>query len=250
MAEHIPFPHEMTLTGDLESKWRDFKEEWEDYFVATGLSNKDKTVQVATLKRAMGLQCKKRLNNLNLSDEESKEPETVLAKLTEYFTPKRNVLYDRHIFFEATQQQNETVDQYIFRLTQLAAPCKFGNAEEDMVVTRHVLGCKDRQAKARLFRESTVTLQIARDRLQISESTSEQMRIVDGGGERHVNFADMAASQKQSIMTKQKARSKRIADTRRKKAAAQMHVSSVADTILKEEINAQHMVNIVEIATD
>ena len=68
-------------------------------------------MQVATLKRAMGLQCKKLIQNLNLSEDELKVPETVLAKLTEYLTPKYNVLYDRHIFSEATQQQNDTVYQ-------------------------------------------------------------------------------------------------------------------------------------------
>ncbi len=48
MAEQsTPFPHEVSLMGDLESKWHDFKDEWEDYVNCNGTnSTKDKTVQV------------------------------------------------------------------------------------------------------------------------------------------------------------------------------------------------------------
>ena len=108
----------------------------------------------------MGQDCKDRLATLPLSDEDRKNPQIIVEKLAEHFAPARNVLYDRYVFHSASQQQNESVDQYVVRLRQLGKACKFGALEEEMIRDRLVLGCKDKQAQARLFREQLYTVLI------------------------------------------------------------------------------------------
>lgn len=58
MAANIPPPEVMKMSGDLASNWDNFRAEFEDYLLATGLSEKAKPVQTATLRRVMGNECR------------------------------------------------------------------------------------------------------------------------------------------------------------------------------------------------
>ena len=51
---NIPVPAPKEVKGDLLSNWTFFKDQWEDYKVATGLREKSKNVRVATLRSVVG----------------------------------------------------------------------------------------------------------------------------------------------------------------------------------------------------
>ena len=55
----IPAPEQMNCIGDVSNNWKNFREGYEDYLVTTGLDQKDKKVQVATLESLMGNECRK-----------------------------------------------------------------------------------------------------------------------------------------------------------------------------------------------
>jgi hypothetical protein len=55
----IPAPTPMHCGSNTEENWKLFQEAYEDYAIATELTEKDKTVQVATLKTVMGQECRK-----------------------------------------------------------------------------------------------------------------------------------------------------------------------------------------------
>ncbi|CAB4009568.1 Hypothetical predicted protein, partial [Paramuricea clavata] len=128
----IPAPEPMNCNGDVANNWKSFHEAYEDYLIATGLDQKDKKVQVATLKRLMGTECKKILKRLQLSEADMKDPAIILAKLQDHFVPVRNILYERYIFHNTEQQVHETIDQFLIKLRQLAEPCNFGTLEDEM----------------------------------------------------------------------------------------------------------------------
>lgn len=88
----IPAPEPMNCNGDVANNWKSFHEAYEDYLIATGLDQKDKKVQVATLKSLMGTECKKILKRLQLSEADMKDPAIILAKLQDHFVPVRNIL--------------------------------------------------------------------------------------------------------------------------------------------------------------
>lgn len=134
----IPVPQPMCCKGNLEANWKAFGESWSDYRIATELDKKPDIVQVATLRTVMGQDCKDRSATLPLSDEDRKNPQIIVKKLAEHFAPARNVLYDRFVFHSASQQQNESVDQYVVHLRQLGKACKFGALEEEMIRDRQI----------------------------------------------------------------------------------------------------------------
>ena len=163
----------MVCTGSVATNWKIFKEAYNDFATATELTNKDDEIQAATLKTVMGKECRQILSRLELSNADKKKPNKILEKLEEHFAPTRNVLYERYLFHSAQQQAHEIVDQYMIRLRHLAESCKFGALHDEMVRDRLVLGCRDKGAKARLFREKDCTLKKALEALQISETTQE-----------------------------------------------------------------------------
>ena len=119
----IPSPDEMNCNGDIATNWKTFRESYEDYVVTTGLDQKDKIIQVAALKSLMGIECKKILKRLQLSEDEMEDPKTILDKLQDHFLPVRNILYKRYVFHNTEQLAHETIDQFVIK-RQLAKPCQ------------------------------------------------------------------------------------------------------------------------------
>ena len=195
----ITAPEQVNCSGDLPTNWKIFREAYKDYLVATGLDEKEKKIQVATLKSLMSAECKKILKCLQLTDDDMKEPAIILGALQDHFIPVRNILYERYIFHNTEQQAHETNDQYSIKLRQLAKPCQFGALEHEMVRDRPVLDCRDSAARTRLFREKSCDLKKAVESLRISEMTSEQLKKIEGDGDKGqepVNFVEKEGPKK------------------------------------------------------
>ena len=151
----------MNMKGDLVSNWEYFKDSWNNYATATELSKKSEEIVVATLLSVMGKECHQIYKNLPLSAEERKKTETVLAKLTEHFEPKRNIIYEQYVFNTVSQEQDKSFDQFLNRLRELAATCNFGTLEEEMIRDRIVIEIRDNRTRERLLREPDLKLERA-----------------------------------------------------------------------------------------
>ena len=190
----------MNCNGDVPTTWKIFSEVYEDYLIATGHDEKDKAIQVATLKSLMGTECKKISKRLQLSADKIKEPEITLGKLEAHFVPERNIFYERYVFHNTEQQARETIEHFVIKLRQLAEPCKFGALEDEMARDRLVLGCKDSAARTRLFREKDCNLKKSIESLRISEATSGLLKkIQKEGAQVPVNFVKKEVSKRMPV---------------------------------------------------
>ena len=113
---------------------------------------------------------------MSTSEDEKKDPDSVVGALEKYFTPKTNVVYERYVFGTTNQGTNETVDQYITRLRHLANLCKFEALLDDFICDRLVLGTNDNSARARMFREKDLTLDAAINICRVSELSQMQLK--------------------------------------------------------------------------
>ncbi|KAJ7983737.1 hypothetical protein DPEC_G00373440 [Dallia pectoralis] len=96
MASSIPPPEPMKMSGDLSSNWASFRAEFDDYILANGLCEKDADVQAATLRRLMGSECRHLYkHNLGLTQDQQKDVTAILEALEDYFTPTKNVIFER-----------------------------------------------------------------------------------------------------------------------------------------------------------
>ncbi|KAL0148754.1 hypothetical protein M9458_055932, partial [Cirrhinus mrigala] len=75
--------------GDL------FRAEFDDYVLVTGLAEKTKQVQAATLRSVMGPECRHVYrHNLNLTAAQQGDVKTILDAPEAYFNPVSNVIYE------------------------------------------------------------------------------------------------------------------------------------------------------------
>ena len=138
--------------------WEFFRDNWKNYATATKLADKDKKIVAATLLSIMGKECLHVCRNFTMTADERQDADVILTKLSEYFRPKRNKIYERYVFNSRSQKANESFDQFLTALRKVAATCEFGTFEDEMLRDRIVTGLRDHGHRERLLRESTLTL--------------------------------------------------------------------------------------------
>ena len=140
----------MVCQGDLTSNWEFFKQRWDDYEIATGLRNQESQVRLVTLRSIKGRECLQILKNPGLSGEQSSSVADVLSALERYFSPQKNVVFERFEFNSSFQSPSETVDSYINNLRYLASTCEFGALTDELIRDRLVIGVKESSLKEKI----------------------------------------------------------------------------------------------------
>ena len=186
---NFPVPTPMKCKGDKVANWEFFRQQWEDYEIATGLDQRDQKVRLATLHSVMGKDCLQVFNNLELSVEQKSSVKACLDALEAYFKPKRNVVYERYVFNSSSQQQEESTDEYVNRLRKYAASCNFGSLTDELIRDRLVLGIRDQATKLRLLKEEKPDLNKAVSMCRASEIASKQLKSMKKESEEEIKFA-------------------------------------------------------------
>jgi hypothetical protein len=106
--------------------------------------------------------------------------ETAMTKLTEYFAPRKNIPFERHLFRQTTQESGESIESFVTRLRTLAKSCSFENLE-DAIRDQVVEKCSSGKLRRRLLREPELTLanciKISKQ-FQASERQASQMEML------------------------------------------------------------------------
>ncbi len=165
------------MSGDLSSNWASFRAEFDDYLLATGLCEKDADVQAATLRRLMGSECRHLYkHNLGLTQDQQKDVKAILEALEDYFTPTKNVIFERYVFGNLRQEEGETIDTFVTRLREKAATCEYGTLRDQLIRDRLVLGITDEGARRRLLREKDLTLAMAVEICRAAEIMDSKLK--------------------------------------------------------------------------
>ncbi|UYV65207.1 K02A2.6-like [Cordylochernes scorpioides] len=125
--------------------------------------------------------------HLDLSDEQRNNSDEIINALTQHFTPKINIIYERSIFNQTNQETNESIEQYICRLRKLSSTCNYGAMTEEMIRDRLVLGIIDKQTKRQLISDPQLTLQKAIDVCKANESANKQIENLTKNTQEEVN---------------------------------------------------------------
>ena len=88
----------MVCKENVVNHWEFFRQQWEDYEVATGLDKQDSKIRLASLRSAMRKDCLQIFLNLRISDQDRNNVQTYLNVLENYFKPQRNVVYEWFVF--------------------------------------------------------------------------------------------------------------------------------------------------------
>ena len=166
----------MNVKGDLVNNWEFFKQQWQDYEVATGLDKQEQKIRLATLRSAMGKDCLQIFLNLKLSSEQQQDMQECIEALEAYFKPKRNIVYERYLFNMCQQNPDEPVDGYVNRLRKAASTCQFGTLTEELIRDRLVIGLRDHATKLQLLKEDSLDINKALNICRSSEVATLQLK--------------------------------------------------------------------------
>ena len=100
-----------------------------------------------------------------------------LGALNTYIEPKKNIPFERHVFRPAKQQDDETVDNFIVRLSKLSLGCDFEDAQKsDMIRDQVIDCCRSTELRKKLLSEANLTLDRVRTISRIFELSSSHAK--------------------------------------------------------------------------
>jgi hypothetical protein len=180
-----PSSHEM---GVLSATWKEFKEELNLYFLASGQGDIDGKRKVSILLYQLGKQCQKVFENdfMFANADEKKDMPTVLKKFDDYFEPKKLVKAYITKFQKRVQLGNESISTYITELRQLAKLCDFDTREENMLCVQISNGVRNEQLRKKLWDEDLTLKQIIQ-KCQTFELRNESSELFKATGSKDVN---------------------------------------------------------------
>ncbi len=105
-------------------------------------------------------------SNGGLKIEQEDDVEVIVEKMYSYLRKKRNVLLDRHLFFQRNQLPTEMVDEYHMKLEALLSQCNYGNKmnaelREEILRDRIISGLSNKETQEKLLEKSLDTLTLA-----------------------------------------------------------------------------------------
>ena len=117
----------------------------------------DEEIQVSSLIYSVGSDAERVFSQFNLSEEDSKNFDTMLEKFRAHFVPPVNVIHERATFHKRSQREGESVEEYFRSLFELSEHAQFAEKEET-IRDRLDLGVQDQELSRKLQLESDLTL--------------------------------------------------------------------------------------------
>ena len=146
--------------NSLSVRWKRWKRAFNLYVTSKGVTNESQ--KVALLLHSGGMELQEIYYTLVPEDQETTFNDC-LAALDNYFTPKVNVPFERHVFRQMQQLEGETIDQFVCRLRQKAISCEFPDVNEairDQIIEK----CRDPKLRRKfLEKASDATLTVLQE---------------------------------------------------------------------------------------
>ncbi|CAB4044697.1 Transposon Ty3-G Gag-Pol poly, partial [Paramuricea clavata] len=168
----------------LSIRWRRWKRAFNLYMVSKGVTNEQQ--KVALLLHSGGMELQELYYTLK-PDSEDNNLQECLNVLDAYFTLKVNVPFERHMYRQMQQKDNETIDQFVCRLRQKSISCEFTNVDE-AIREQIIEKCRDPKLRRKFLEKTgTVTLSVLQDTARVHETVNTQMQSMDRSGTNQVH---------------------------------------------------------------
>ena len=156
LMEQFNLEHE---EGNLAARWEKWTDGLKMYLIASGTT--DAAQKKSTLLYCAGDRVRDIFSSLPELTKLENEDDFVwsLRMLQGYFDPKKNVVYERHIFFTETMHTGETINSYTIRLRKLAKTCNFDQYNSDQAIRDQIVrNCTDARLRTRFLKEDDLDL--------------------------------------------------------------------------------------------
>ena len=145
---------EKSDTTNLEKKWATWKDDFNLFVVASGITNNEQ--KKALLLHMAGKEVKEIYRSSNSANVEENF-DAIIGRLDAYFVPNKNLSYERYVFKKAQQLSTEDSTTYITRLRTLADCCEYSEMENE-ISDHFVATCRSNKLRKTLLREQNLIL--------------------------------------------------------------------------------------------
>lgn len=164
------------------ARWQKWKRAFQLFVASKGIEN-------AAQKKALLLHCGgMKMQDIYFTFPAARDPgqdeteyDVAMEQLDNYFRPRVNTPFERHGFRLMTQEQTESVDQFVTRLKQKAEHCNFDNADEqirDQVIEK----CRSSHLRRKLLEKGgDLTLEQTLTTARAFEQSQQQTSGMEGG---------------------------------------------------------------------
>ena len=151
MPEFCP---DAKLGTSLATKWNNWQSDFDMYLTASGIT--DPTRKRALLLYQAGPRVREIFKQIPDTGT-SADYDTAKDKLKAHFDPQKNKRYEVYRFRQATQESNETLDQFHTRLRTMAETCEFTDIEFE-IEEQIIIGGRSSKIRKRALRDPTFDL--------------------------------------------------------------------------------------------
>ncbi len=155
---------------NVAEEWKKWEKQWKVFYTKAELGVKRAATHVGILLNNAGLQAldihstfefAPASNGNAAEDPTSGNTDTVLKTLKEYCEPCKNIVFEHYKFWNRTQAEGETVDQWVTELKNRPLTCEFGDQKDLLVSDKMVFGVRNDRVKEQLLREVDLSLEKA-----------------------------------------------------------------------------------------
>ena len=186
----MPFKPPEPFNFSQAESWPAWRKRFERYTLATELNKKTFPVQLSSLIYAMGPAAEQIYETFNFNESAEANPtlKAVLDRFDGHFTPQKNIIHVRSMFYQRTQKANENIEAFHRALYELSEHANFPDRLE-AIRDRFVLGVNSVELSEKLQLEPNLTLdsaiRLARQfesvKQQIGEQRTENVQAVGVG---------------------------------------------------------------------
>ncbi|XP_065068993.1 uncharacterized protein LOC135694219 isoform X1 [Rhopilema esculentum] len=150
------FDPDAEIGASVGPRWKVWLQDFKTFLVANDITdNKRKQALLLYQAGSRVREIFRQLSDTGAAD----AYQTAVTKLTAYFEPQTNRLYEVYKFRQAVQQPNETLDQFHVRLRHLAQTCEFSDFSLDFEIQLQiVIGGKSTSLRKQALKDPKYTL--------------------------------------------------------------------------------------------
>jgi len=115
MLENISLPTSFDLSGsNVAEKWKLLKQRFDIYLMASNQQQCEEKRKTALMLHCLGSEILPIYNSFEFKkSNDAADYGTVVSKFNENFIPKKNIVYEQHMFFTRDQKNGESIDEYV-----------------------------------------------------------------------------------------------------------------------------------------
>ena len=129
-------PESMCWQGNLAENWKMFEQRFRLYLSAIGYDSKAVKTKSSVLLHLLGEKGLEVYNTFKFEDGHEMNLDEIMAKFQAYCNSRRNVTFQRYIFFTYIHPQDTNLSRYVTTLKKLAEPCEFGTLKDSIIRDR------------------------------------------------------------------------------------------------------------------